>query len=444
MPKAYALWKIEKPGFRPAFQIWPTWVLRGRGSAQVKLDPDGSGPGEMMRVTVGTAELTIPGLDHLPAVELGDYFIDRHEVTNADYSKFVEAGGYEKREFWAEPFVKEGRMLSFREAVALFRDSTGRPGPATWELSRPPKGMERHPVAGVSWYEAAAYARFTAKSLPSVYHWNAAAQTRASHLIVPGSNFHGAGTVPIGEEGALSGFGTTDMAGNVKEWCWNETAGGKRYILGGGFGEPSYMFIDQDAQSPWERRSNYGFRCARLATPAPREALGRIDMEFRGFRDERPVSDEVFRAYTGLYGYDRTPLDARVEETETTEEWSHEKVSFAAAYGGERVDCAPLPAAERAAPVPDGDPLPRFDRDPRRTSSGCPSTPASSRARDAPCWLPDLQSTFERRDTLRSDYPEPTAFWRDHVIASSKDLGARSTTSRLGRRSTAVAWPTWA
>ena len=34
------------------------------------------------------------------------------------------------------------------------------------------------------------------------------------------------------------------MAGNVKEWCWNESSGGKRFILGGGFGEPTYMFID--------------------------------------------------------------------------------------------------------------------------------------------------------------------------------------------------------
>jgi dienelactone hydrolase len=422
VPKAYALWRIEKPGFRAAFQIWPTWVLRGRGSLQVRLDPDGSVPAEMMRVTVGTAELTIPGLDHLPAVELGDYLIDRHEVTNEEYSKFVEAGGYEKQEFWVEPLVKDGRTLSFGEAVASFRDSTGRPGPATWELGRLPKGMERHPVAGVSWYEAAAYARFAEKTLPSVYHWNAAAQTRASHLIVPGSNFHGAGTVPVGGEGALSGFGTTDMAGNVKEWCWNATAGGKRYILGGGFGEPSYMFIDQDAQSPWERRSNYGFRCARLATPAPREALGRFDMEFRDFRNERPVSDEVFRAYTGLYGYDRTPLDARVEETETTEEWTHEKVSFAAAYGGERVIAHLY--------------LPRNARPPYETVVLFPGStgihvdkfwlseyasflPSTGRALLAPIY----KSTFERRDTLRSDYPEPTAFWRDHVIAWSKDLG---------------------
>jgi dienelactone hydrolase len=45
--------------------------------------------------------------------------------------------------------------------------------------------------------------------------------------------------------------------------------------------------------------------------------------------------------------------------------------------------------------------------------------PSTGRALLAPIY----KSTFERRDTLKSDYPEPTAFWRDHVIAWSKDLG---------------------
>src|SRR5438105_12239481 len=81
------------------------------------------------------------------------------------------AGGYQKREFWKQPFVRDGRAVTGEDAVALFHDATGRPGPATWEVGGYPKGHEKSPVAGVSWYEAMAYAEFAGKSLPTAYHW---------------------------------------------------------------------------------------------------------------------------------------------------------------------------------------------------------------------------------------------------------------------------------
>ena len=154
---------------------------------------------------------------------LGD--LDRHEVTNQEYKRFVEAGGYHRREFWKEPFIKDGRAVSWEEALGSFYDSTGHPGPAVWEGGDFPKGRENHPVAGVSWYEAAAYAEFAGKHLPTMYHWMYASQANsAAPLILPGSNFTGSGTRSVGADGALSGFGTTDMAGNVKEWCWMRPA----------------------------------------------------------------------------------------------------------------------------------------------------------------------------------------------------------------------------
>src|SRR4029077_8661084 len=113
---------------------------------------------------------------------------------------------------------------------------------------------------GGSWYEAAAYERFVGKSLTTTFHWTRAGQTTFAKLIVPTSNFSKPSAQPVGLPGTLSGFGTTDMAGNLKEWCLNESSGGTRFILGGGFGEPNYMFNFTDARSPWERRPNYGFR----------------------------------------------------------------------------------------------------------------------------------------------------------------------------------------
>ena len=51
--------------------------------------------------------------------------------------------------------------------MAEFVDSTGRPGPATWQGGDYPEGQDDYPVSGVSWYEAAAYAEFAHKSLPT-------------------------------------------------------------------------------------------------------------------------------------------------------------------------------------------------------------------------------------------------------------------------------------
>jgi eukaryotic-like serine/threonine-protein kinase len=422
VPKAHYFLRMEKPGFRAVEQIWPAtpWLLAA-ADMRLQLDEEERAPAGMARVAGGDTRLRIPGLQAQPVLALPDYWIDQHEVTNGEYARFVEAGGYEKRDLWAEPFVRDGRRLDWAEAMAAFRDSTGRPGPATWELGRFPDGQSSHPVVGVSWYEAAAYARFVAKGLPSIYHWSRAAQAGVGHFIVPGSNFGAAGTVPVG--GAFSGFGTSDMAGNAKEWCWNEAGRNKRYILGGGFGEPTYMFNDADAQSAWERRANFGFRCARLDAPPPAAAMARIEPPSRDFEKEKPVSDEVFRAFKGLYAYDRTELDARVEEVETTDEWTRERVSFSAAYGGERV-IAHLYLPRNASP-------------PFQTVVLFPGSggmyaerylglvelgtlfPRTGRA----LLEPIFKGTFERRDGLKYDYPEPTAFWRDHVIAWSKDIG---------------------
>jgi formylglycine-generating enzyme required for sulfatase activity/dienelactone hydrolase len=411
--------RIGKPGFSTAYALEiDDWVIQ--------LNPEKSVPPEMVGVPGGESDVGIAGLDPLPPVPLQDYFIDQHEVTNEEYKRFVDAGGYRKREFWKQPLLDGSRTIPWEEGVARLRDTTGRLGPATWEVGTYPKGLEKHPVSGTSWYEAAAYAEFAGKSLPTMYHWSRAAQTYAAPLIVPGSNFSGAGTVPVGRSGALSGFGTTDMAGNVKEWCWNESRDGKRYLLGGGFGEPSYMFVDEDAQSPWDRKSNYGFRCVKLSAPPPPASVARVVPPFRDFSKEKPVSDEVFGAFKGLYAYDKTALNARIEGTVTSEDWTREKISFDAAYGGERVTAYLY--------------LPKGVPPPFQTVVYFPGSWAIFEEKfigeDSRFWdflpmsgrallVPIYKSTYERRDALKTDYPEPTAFWRDHMIAWSKDL-ARS------------------
>jgi formylglycine-generating enzyme required for sulfatase activity len=139
------------------------------------------------------------------------YLIDRHELTNRQFMAFVEAGGYRQRDYWPAVFDDGGRTIAWAEGVARFRDATGRPG-ATWVQGEFHPGQGDLPVSGVSWYEAAAYARFAGKQLPTIYHWTKAAGPTSSMWVVPFSNFGGSGPVAVGSRHALHPWGTSDMA----------------------------------------------------------------------------------------------------------------------------------------------------------------------------------------------------------------------------------------
>ncbi len=57
------------------------------------------------------------------------FFIDRYEVTNKQYKEFIDKGGYRNPDFWKHEFKKDGKVISWEEAMKLFIDETGRPGP---------------------------------------------------------------------------------------------------------------------------------------------------------------------------------------------------------------------------------------------------------------------------------------------------------------------------
>ena len=269
-------------------------------------------------------------------VTLDDYWIDRFEVTNRQYKSFVDAGGIVRGRYWTEPFVSGTRTLSWDEAMALFRDTTGQPGPATWELSSYPEGQADYPVGGVSWYEATVYAAFAGKSLPTAFHWYYAAGFGNFSDILTVSNFGGKGPAAVGQHLGLGRLGTSDMAGNVKEWS-STASGARRFIPGGGWNEASYMFTDFDAQPPIERAPTYGFRCVKYINPPSDAALAAIDQRTRDFTQEKPVDDQVFEVMRRMYAYDRRPLNETVESVEDEGPWRKETVFFDAGYSNERM-----------------------------------------------------------------------------------------------------------
>jgi dienelactone hydrolase len=231
-----------------------------------------------------------------------------------------------------------------------FVDTTDQPGPSTWQGGAYPEGEGDYPVSGVSWYEAAAYAEYAGKSLPTSPHWSVATggitpwiqapQLGGFAILAPFCNFLGKGPVPVGSLPGLTSFGAFDMAGNVREWCWNETPVG-RIIRGGAWGDNTYAFGNRGQAPAMDRSAKNGFRCALYPDP---EKIPATAVRFEKLGEPvdpsqvKSVPDPVFQIYKEQFSYDKTELDARVESREESSEgWIHEKVSFNAAYGGERV-----------------------------------------------------------------------------------------------------------
>jgi serine/threonine protein kinase/dienelactone hydrolase len=385
-------------------------------------------PEDMAFVPTGEFPVFMPGLDHLAPEPTSAFLMDRHEVTNCEFKEFVDAGGYGNREYWTGPFVEDGREMTWDEAMTRFIDRAGRPGPATWEVGAYRDGQDDYPVSGVSWYEAAAYAKWAGKSLPTIFHWNRVAYTIVSSRIVPMANLSATGPVPVGKMKSANRYGVEDLAGNVREWIWNDSDRYGRFILGGGWNDPDYAFVDAYAQPPFDRSPTNGFRCIRMLDEEPN--LGNlqrtIETPYRDFMSETPVPDEVFAHYLRQFDYDRTPLDATIEEEIPVDDGVRQKLTFDAAYGDERMIAYLFLPSTGTAPYQAVVIFPGSGSIQARSSESLRLSRLDFilRSGRAVLW-PIYKGTYERSDELSSDYPEKTNFYKDHVIMWGKDL-ARS------------------
>ncbi len=271
---------------------------------------------------------------------LDEFFIDRYEVSNGDYQAFVDAGGYTNPEFWGDiEFTRDGETLTWEKAMQEFVDTTRQSsGPAGWRDGRFPPGEQDYPVSGISWYEAMAYAKFAGKSLPTVHHWKRAADSEDLGLTASLSNFSDRGVTPQGTYDGIGRFEVYDLAGNVKEWCWNENEDGLRCLKGGAWNESEYMYTLDDYASPWDRSSVNGFRCVRYSNTPAEMTFASVPKYVRLHRE---MDREPIDALRKWYQFDRLPLNTeqiQLDDPKPSSDFRHEIVHVDAAYSDERLE----------------------------------------------------------------------------------------------------------
>ncbi|NKB81911.1 MAG: SUMF1/EgtB/PvdO family nonheme iron enzyme [Nitrospirales bacterium] len=190
-----------------------------------------------------------------------DYLVGIYPVTNEQYRQFMESRGYHEKELWLE----EG--WAWKEQANIFQ-------PRYWDDAQWNK--EGHPVVGVSWYEADAYARWVGKRLPMEEEWEKAACGVDGRDYPWGGQFDGekcnslesgiGGTTPVMKHvNGLGPYGCYDMAGNVLEWTqsWHEKDPALKVLRGGSWVNDTWELrsANQYVYLPTVRFNDVGFRC---------------------------------------------------------------------------------------------------------------------------------------------------------------------------------------
>lgn len=137
------------------------------------------------------------------------FYMDKYEVTNAQYKAFVDANPE-----WQKDHISE----KYRDSLYLF----------DWNANSYPEGKGNYPVVNVSWYGAMAYAQWAGKRLPTEAEWEKAARGGLAGKRYPWgdsidlskANYgQNVGEItPVGSYPA-NGYGLFDMGGNTAEWC---------------------------------------------------------------------------------------------------------------------------------------------------------------------------------------------------------------------------------
>jgi formylglycine-generating enzyme required for sulfatase activity len=201
-------------------------------------------------------------------INLPEFWIDQTPVTNAEFDRFVQNSGYKT--------TAERSGSGCANTGVKWEDIQG----ADWRHPGGPQTDIRdkadHPVVQVSWEDAAAYARWAGKRLPTEQEWEKAARGTDGGMYPWGNqeptgercNFdqHENGTTPVGKYSPQgdSPYGCVDTAGNVWEWTASEDESGGKVLRGGGWSHPAKFVRPalRPIHQASERYDTDGFRCA--------------------------------------------------------------------------------------------------------------------------------------------------------------------------------------
>jgi ergothioneine biosynthesis protein EgtB len=240
-------------------------------------------------------------------VLLPDFRIDAYPVTAGEYAVFIEEGGYQTRSLWSDEGWewKEANDINCPEYWSRSAGSSDR----RWrvrEMFEDTAMRADHPVTGVSWYEAEAYARFVGKRLPTEAEWEKAAswdpiagrKRRFSWGDEPGGagnfGFRNWGTTAVGTSqlvgAAPSGrssaaganaYGCFDMSGNVWEWTASRFEGYPGFKV---FPYPEYSKIWFDGDHRVLKGGSWATRLPLLRCSFRNFWRPRFRIAFAGFR----------------------------------------------------------------------------------------------------------------------------------------------------------------
>src|SRR5262249_40697937 len=124
IPRGEYLWRATKAGYREVTGLRPPQA------ASFTLDPEDAIPPEMVRIPKGRPDRPeMASETNFPQVELPAFLIDRYEVTNSQFDRFVKAGGYDKSQYWQDlPFVDaDGKAATWASVKTRLVDKTGSP-----------------------------------------------------------------------------------------------------------------------------------------------------------------------------------------------------------------------------------------------------------------------------------------------------------------------------